>query len=509
MAALTDKVLDHFHLRESIGKGGMATVYRAVDTRTIQNVAVKVLSPRMGTERQFLKRFRREASLVKRVLEHPNIVRVLEYGETQGFIYIVMPLIKGETMTTRLARGPVGDEEVGRWIAQVTDALAFAHERGIIHRDIKPSNVIITESGDAMLTDFGLAREIDGSSTLTGSMLMGTPAYISPEQAKGDRLDERSDQYSLGVILYLLATGRLPFDAGSAMGTVMAHLREAVPRPSRFNRELSPDVEKVILKSLAKDRDNRFKSVTELNEAYQAALDGEVLPYFDLPPETLVPGRERRFTIPTRPHSPFPEEYPRQGGLSRWLLITALVVIVLGGGLLLFGPSLLDLTGLGLPSGNAAVETMTPEPESTPVSTQAPPTITPVPTPFPPITSDVCPGFLLHSPNDTGNDVEWLLDNSTTGPVSVIRVQNISWDFGAKGKLEQIWLGDDLIWEGELFIDNLDQLLEWDMRHGADPTLGPGSARQLKLHFQWANPPVQPYQLGIVLDAGCTLAGEW
>jgi serine/threonine-protein kinase len=246
MANLTDRMLDHYHLRESIGKGGMATVYRAVDTRTIHNVAVKILSPRMGSERQFLKRFRREAGLVKQRLQHPNIVRVLEYGETQGFIYIVMPLVTGDTMSTRIARGDISVEETSRWVEQVADALEFAHSQGIIHRDIKPSNVIITENGDAMLTDFGLAREVDGTSTLTGSMLMGTPAYISPEQARGEKLDDRSDQYSLGVILYLLATSRLPFDAGSAMGTVMAHLRESVPRPGRFNRDLSLDVENVI-----------------------------------------------------------------------------------------------------------------------------------------------------------------------------------------------------------------------------------------------------------------------
>jgi serine/threonine-protein kinase len=242
MATLSGTYLDHYLLKDMIGQGGMATVYLAEDTRDQSIVAIKVLSPTISSDRRFIRRFRREASLVSQ-LQHPNIVPVLEYGQAEGFVFAAMPYISGDTLHQKMARGRLSISECSKWIGQVADALAFAHEQGVIHRDIKPSNVIISESGDAMLTDFGLARAIEGHSSLTGSMLMGTPAYVSPEQGRGEELDARSDQYSLGIIIYEAHTGRLPFDGASPMATVMAHIQEPPPRPRRFNAELPTDVE--------------------------------------------------------------------------------------------------------------------------------------------------------------------------------------------------------------------------------------------------------------------------
>ena len=245
MAGLVGITLDHYELVEEIGRGGMATVCRAIDSRDRSEVAVKILSPTISGDNRFVRRFKRESSLLAG-LTHPNIIPVVDYGESKGMVYMVLPFVKGVTLQSRIEKGRTKKRERERWIVQVADALRYAHEHGIIHRDVKPSNVMIDKAGNALLTDFGLAREVEGSNTLTGSMLLGTPAYMAPEQGRGAKTDARSDQYSFGVILYQLITGRLPFEADSPMGTVLKHIQEPVPRPSRFVRNMSPALERVI-----------------------------------------------------------------------------------------------------------------------------------------------------------------------------------------------------------------------------------------------------------------------
>ncbi len=229
MPGLVGTTLDSYRLVDQIGQGGMSTVYRAVDTRTQQEVAVKALSPTISSDKRFVRRFRREAGLLFR-LRHPNIVPVTDYGEAKGVVYLVMPLVLGDTLHDRLTQQKLSVPDLSRWIGQVSDALQFAHDQGVIHRDIKPANVMISRTGNALLTDFGLARLVEGSHSLTGSMLMGTPAYVSPEQGRGQMLDARSDQYALGVILYQIAAGRLPFEGDIADGHGLdAHSGTAAP----------------------------------------------------------------------------------------------------------------------------------------------------------------------------------------------------------------------------------------------------------------------------------------
>jgi len=241
MSSLVGQMLEHYRLVELVGQGGMATVYRALDTRSLQDVAIKVLSSTAVGDRRFVRRFRREAGFVKNTLRHPNIVGVLDYSEVRGLVYLVMPFIAGETLYDRMTRRRVSDVEAGRWIDQIAGALEFAHQQGIIHRDVKPANIIVDEAGDAHLTDFGLARMIEGSNTLTGSMLMGTPAYVAPEQGRGKRVDGRSDEYSMGVVMYQLAAGRVPFEDPDPVGLLRRVAED--PPPRKVISRAAPDTE--------------------------------------------------------------------------------------------------------------------------------------------------------------------------------------------------------------------------------------------------------------------------
>jgi len=282
------RTLGPYHLLEQVGRGGMATVFKAFHPEQERYVAIKVMSPGMAGEGQFSKRFRREAEVVMR-LKHPHIVSVEGFGEEDGFVYLVMPLLKVGSLTDRLAKGALTPLEGARIMAQISDALQFAHDQGVVHRDVKPSNILMDETGNALLSDFGLAQIHDASVSLTGSALLGTPAYMSPEQARGETVDARSDQYSLGVILYQLSTGRLPFEADTPMAVLMKHINEPLP-PARMNSpNVPPAVERVILKATAKIPQERFASVGELNQAFQAALAHAQDPFSNPEPKIQVP----------------------------------------------------------------------------------------------------------------------------------------------------------------------------------------------------------------------------
>jgi len=261
-----------YRIVEKLGQGGMATVYKAYHASLDRYVALKALHPAFSEDKSFASRFQREARVVAK-LEHPNIVPVYDYAEHEGRPFLVMKFIEGDTLKARLDLGPLTADEISRIVDAVGSALAYAHKQGILHRDIKPSNVLLAADGQIYLADFGLARIAQsGESTLSSDTIMGTPQYISPEQAMGLRdLDQRTDLYSFGVMLYEMVVGRVPFNADTPFAIIHDHIYSPLPVPHLVNPNVPVPVEKVLLKSLAKERDDRFADTVQLISAFKEA----------------------------------------------------------------------------------------------------------------------------------------------------------------------------------------------------------------------------------------------
>lgn len=256
-----------------LGQGGMATVYKAYHASLDRYVALKVLHPAFKEDPNFLGRFQREAKMVAR-MEHPNIVPVYAFEEHEGHPFLVMKYIEGQTLKARLQKGPLSEDEILKITQAVGSALTYAHHKDILHRDVKPSNVLLADDGEIYLADFGLARLASVvDSTLSAEILVGTPQYISPEQASGVKeLDERSDVYCFGVMLYEMSVGRVPFNADTPYAIVFDHIYKPLPLPRSLRPELSEELETVLLKALTKDREDRYPNVASLVKAFSAAL---------------------------------------------------------------------------------------------------------------------------------------------------------------------------------------------------------------------------------------------
>ena len=279
LRAHVERVLsDHYELDSEIGRGGMGIVYRAKDRRLKRTVAIKLLPPELAFRSDIKTRFLREAETAAQ-LSHPNIVPIYTVDETEGLVFFVMAYVDGENLAKRIfERGVLPCDEVRRILRDVADALAYAHERGVVHRDIKPDNIIIaSQTGRPMVTDFGIARAVsDGDSRLTATgMAIGTPAYMSPEQAAGERtIDGRSDLYSLGVVAYQMLAGEPPFVAASTPAMLVKHISER-PLPVQQRRaDVPEDLARAVMLLLEKDPANRFPSASAL----VTALDGGAMP---------------------------------------------------------------------------------------------------------------------------------------------------------------------------------------------------------------------------------------
>ncbi|MFQ5923896.1 MAG: serine/threonine-protein kinase, partial [Anaerolineales bacterium] len=289
MAGLTGQRIGRYEILEQIGRGGMAAVYRAYDKGNDRFVAIKVVAPHLSGDPNFEHRFRLEAQVLMK-LRHPNIVPVEDYGELEGYAYLVMPFLKVGTLTNRLLEGPVSPRYGALLVQQISEALQYSHDGGVLHRDVKPSNILLDEQGNALLSDFGLARMQEAHASVTGSMMVGTPAFMSPEQARGEKADAFSDQYSLGVMLYLLTTGELPFDAETPIAVALKHISEPLPTIQSVSPNVPETVERVILRATAKAPTERFGSVAEMNLAFQAAIAHLLDPQATPEPSIRLPG---------------------------------------------------------------------------------------------------------------------------------------------------------------------------------------------------------------------------
>lgn len=268
---LVGRTLGGCQIIELLGEGGMARVYRAHQANLDRDVAVKVLPPYYAADRNFVRRFQQEAQALAR-FSHPNIVIIHDAGQEHNLLYIIMEYISGGNLRDYISP-QMKPSEITRIIREVASALSYAHERGIVHRDVKPVNVLMDQSRRAVLSDFGIAKVLASISAMTRSGAgVGTPEYMSPEQCKGIQVDARADIYALGVMLYEMLTGHTPFEADNYTALAHSHIYEQPPNPSRYNPRISPAVQAVTLKALAKAPEDRFQSAMDMAITLEQAM---------------------------------------------------------------------------------------------------------------------------------------------------------------------------------------------------------------------------------------------
>lgn len=286
MSMIGKRINDRYQILETIGGGGMANVYKAHDVILNRNVAVKVLRPQFSDDDEFIRRFRREAQAATS-LSHPNVVTIYDVGEENDLYYIVMEYVEGLTLKQLIQQqGALSIEKTVNIMQQICSAINHAHANHIVHRDIKPHNILISELGEAKVTDFGIARAMTSATITHTNSVMGSVHYLSPEQARGGMVNEKSDIYSLGIVLYEMVTGRVPFSGDTAVSIAIKHLQTEVPSPRKANPQLPQSIENIILKATAKDPFHRYTNVRSMEEDLQTSL---------------VPQRfdEEKFAVPT------------------------------------------------------------------------------------------------------------------------------------------------------------------------------------------------------------------
>lgn len=335
------EVADRYQIAGRIGAGGMGEVFRARDQVLGRTVALKVLPFELAIQPGFVERFRAEAQSAARV-SHPNVVQVYDWGQEDDTYYMVMEYVRGKNLRHILGtHGRLRPRQAGQVAGQVLGALSAAHARGLVHRDIKPENVIVATDGRVKVTDFGIARAVEGAA-LTGGML-GTVAYVAPEQARGDPVDPRGDLYSTGCMLFELLTGSLPFE-GDAAKVLQDHLNSRVPAPSTHVPEVGPDMDRVVLKATAPDPEDRYQSAEDMRVDLARAMRS--LP--DAPPLSELTSEftseVAQDSLDTVVHGQRPKK--RKRNWWRWVLATILVIALSAGAFVLSPIKVPSVVGL-------------------------------------------------------------------------------------------------------------------------------------------------------------------
>ncbi len=380
--------IGRYEIKSELGRGGMATVYKAYDPRFEREVALKVLPREMMHDENFRVRFQREAKTIAS-LEHPAIVPVYDVGEEDGQPYFVMRYMTGGSVAELIEKGPISLQEAAKLMDRLGPALDQAHSKGIIHRDLKPANILFDPAGEPYISDFGIAKISQGqSTTVTGGAIIGTPAYMSPEQAQGEPLDGRSDIYAMGVILFEMLAGSQPYQATTPMAVVVKHITDPIPHILDVNPRLPSGIETIIEKAMAKNPDDRFSTAGEFSAALNALARGETVEEA-LKTATLSVTRNQMAKTRAAGKTEVARATTAKGSLSPLVFIIPVVVVVVIAALLVGGYFLLNGgTGLAAQEPTATIQVVLPgntEPTDTPeqsTATEAPaeePTETPKP----------------------------------------------------------------------------------------------------------------------------------
>ncbi|HNT78729.1 MAG TPA: serine/threonine-protein kinase, partial [Anaerolineae bacterium] len=395
--SLVNTRLGKYLVQAELGRGGMAIVYRAYDPTLERAVAIKVLAPHLVWQKEAVERFVREARAAAQ-LKHPNIVTIYDVGQESGWYYFVMEFLEGHELTDYIrGQGNFTTADVAALLRPVAAALDYAHRQGVVHRDIKPANIMVDQHGTPKLTDFGIARMAEGTRVTSTGTIMGTPEYMSPEQAQGFKVDARTDQFSLAIVAYEILTGQAPFMADSTMAILYKITHEPLPPLAQLRPDLPKGVGTVLEQALAKNPDDRFPTVSAFVDALEQALAGKAMKGFK-PATRPISGPASRPVTPVLgvPAVAAPAPAPRR--ISTWVwVVIAVLILGLGGYAIVSG--LMPLPFLASPTTTATLPppTPTPPPTHTPdatatsamgtiiaaAQTVGAPTATPTPTPTP------------------------------------------------------------------------------------------------------------------------------